>query len=83
MNPDAIAALIPVSAFVMGGLVLIVKYLTQARRQGSSDTVARLDALEHELTSVRRELEETQERVDFAERLLTQSRDDKGLNAGS
>jgi len=82
MNPDAIAVFIPVSAIVMGGLVLITKYLTQARRQGGSEVVeTRLDALEHELTSVRHELEETQDRLDFAERLLSQSREDKRLDA--
>jgi hypothetical protein len=82
MNPDAIAVFIPVSAIVMGGLVLIAKYFTQARRQGGSEAVeARLDALEHALTSVQNELGETQERLDFAERLLAQSREDKRLDA--
>jgi hypothetical protein len=82
MNPDAIAALIPVSAIVMGGLVIIVKYLTQARRQGGNEAVeGRLQAIENELASVRRELGETQERLDFAERLLVQSREDKRLDA--
>jgi hypothetical protein len=82
MNPDAIFVMIPVSAIVMGGLVMIAKYLTQSRRQGSSEAVeSRLEALEHELTSVRGELAETQERLDFAERLLSQSREDKRLDA--
>ncbi len=80
MNPDAIAVFIPISAFVMGGLVMITKYLTQARRQGGSEAVERrLQTIEHELTSVRDELAETQERLDFAERLLSQSREDKRL----
>jgi hypothetical protein len=82
MNPDAIAVFIPVSAIVMGGLVMITKYFTQSRRQGSSEAVeARLEAIEHELTSVRGELAETQERLDFAERLLSQSREGKRLEA--
>jgi hypothetical protein len=82
MNPDAIFVLIPVSAIVMGGLVIITKYLTQGRRQGSSEAVeARLEAIEHELTSVRSELAETHERLDFAERLLSQSREGKRLEA--
>jgi hypothetical protein len=82
MNPDAIFVLIPVSAIVMGGLVMITRYLTQGRRHGSSEAVeSRLEAVEHELTSVRSELAETQERLDFAERLLSQSREDKRLDA--
>jgi hypothetical protein len=82
MNPDAVMVLIPVSAIVMGGLVIIARYFAPGRRQGSSQAVeARLEALEHDLTSVRNELAETQERLDFAERLLSQSREDKRLDA--
>jgi hypothetical protein len=82
MNPDAIFVLIPVSAIVMTGFVLIAKYFTQGRRHGSSEAVeSRLEAIEHELTSVRHELAETQDRLDFAERLLSQSREEKRLDA--
>jgi len=41
----------------------------------------RMEALEHELASVRRDLSETQERLNFAERLLAQSREGKRLGA--
>jgi hypothetical protein len=37
--------------------------------------------VEHELRSVRRDLSETQERLDFAERLLAQSQERKHLGA--
>jgi hypothetical protein len=82
MNPDAIAALIPVSAIVMGGLVMITKYLAPAKRQANNEAVeARLEALEHDLTEVRNELAETQERLDFAERLLSQPPEGRRLDA--
>lgn len=41
----------------------------------ASDTQDRLDALEGEVSTMRRELEETQERLDFAERKLAQGPD--------
>ncbi len=40
-----------------------------------SDTRERLDSLEGELSTMRRELNETQERLDFAERMLAQGRE--------
>lgn len=39
---------------------------------GGSDVPAQLDALSGEVTRLRQELTETQERLDFAERLLAQ-----------
>ena len=39
---------------------------------GGSEDEARLDALEGEMSNLRQELSETQERLDFAERLLAQ-----------
>lgn len=39
--------------------------------------MGRLEALEHEVGSLRYELGETQERLDFAERLLAQRRPDE------
>ena len=42
---------------------------------GAVDQDARVSALEAELGDMRRELSETQERVDFTERLLAQAQD--------
>jgi hypothetical protein len=82
MDAGAIALLIPVAAIVMGGLVKMARYYAQGRRQeGTAPLEARVDALEHDLASVQRELGETQERLDFAERLLSQSREGKRLGA--
>jgi hypothetical protein len=46
----------------------------------SAELPTRLDALEGELARLRQELSETQERLDFAERLLTQGREARGGN---
>jgi hypothetical protein len=82
MDAGAIALLIPVAAIVMGGRVKIARDLARGRRTEDVGPLdARVEALEHELTSVRRDLSETQERVDFAERLLAQSREGKRFGA--
>jgi hypothetical protein len=82
MDAGAVALLIPVAAIVMGGLVKIAREFARGRRNpdiGALD--ARMEALEHELTSVRGDLNETQERLEFAERLLAQAREGKRLGA--
>jgi hypothetical protein len=47
--------------------------LRRRRSTGGSELQAGLEALEVEMNSLRQELGETQDRVDFAERLLTQT----------
>ncbi len=76
------ALLIPVAVIVMGGLSQIVRELTRGRRHPDMNSLeAEMESLEHELRAVRRDLSETQERLDFAERLLAQSRERKQLGA--
>jgi len=68
-----IALLIPVSAIVLGGMIKIQKAkLEEARlRAGDPGVLAEVDDLRNEVHQVRTELAEVQERLDFAERLLT------------
>jgi hypothetical protein len=76
------ALLIPIAVIVMGGLSQIVRDLTRVRRHPDMNSLEpRMESLEHELRAVRRDLSETQERLDFAERLLAQSRERKQLGA--
>lgn len=80
MNKQALAMLIPimalaipVAAIIMGSLVKIAKFKAEGQRAGlSPDTDARMAALEDDVHALRRELSETQERLDFTERLLAQ-----------
>ena len=75
MDPGSIGALVPVAAILMFGAVKIAKIKAQAGGQaGAADpeATARLEALESELGSLRQELGEVHERLDFAERLLAQ-----------
>jgi cbb3-type cytochrome oxidase maturation protein len=86
-TPQALVLLIPISAIIMGGLVKIARLWGQAR-QGQvgvppGQLEARLDAMEHELTTLQQDLTEAQERLDFAERMLAQSREQKRLGGES
>jgi hypothetical protein len=69
-----LALAIPVTAIVFNGLIKLAK----ARREGigSDDVVARLAEVEGDVQELRRQLSETQERLDFAERLLAKPRDE-------
>lgn len=76
MNPAVIALLIPIVAIVCGTIVRLSK--SRDRTAALPDElIHRLDALESEVGALRQELGETQERLDFTERLLAQ---DKGVN---
>jgi hypothetical protein len=82
MNPDFLVPLAAI-AIVMVGLVKIARYWAGSRA-GSGVTPqlqARVDAMEEGLATLQHDLSETQERLDFAERLLAQSREHKRLDA--
>ena len=65
----------PWHATIHAGLAVAFGLWAQRLRQspGGSEPQVRLEALEIEMSNVRRELSETQERLDFAERMLAQA----------
>lgn len=68
-----IALSIPVVAIIINGLVKVAKYRAmEGGAEGGGELRGRLDALEQEVDIMRHELSETQERLDFAERMLSQ-----------
>jgi len=83
MDPGAIGVLVPISAIIMFGLVRISRHWrgdVPGVSSGSMNQLeARLDSMEHDLAALHQELSETQERLDFAERMLSQSREAKRL----
>jgi hypothetical protein len=85
MDAGVVALLIPIAAIVTGGVVKIYKVRESSRlpnRDGDSEALqARLAAMEQDLAAMRGELSETQERLDFTERLLAQAREAKRLNS--
>jgi hypothetical protein len=68
-----LALSIPVVAIVINGLVKIARLRAMGSgAEGGGELQGRLDALEQEVDILRHELTETQERLDFAERMLAQ-----------
>jgi hypothetical protein len=62
--------------------VITVVRLRAARAQAlPADVTARLDALERSVQDVQHDLGETQERLDFAERLLSKAREGRQLGS--
>jgi hypothetical protein len=64
-----------IAAIGTWGAVKIAKIIAHSRVAGGPDTAAHLQALDQEVGTLRREMAETQERLDFAERLLAQGRE--------
>jgi hypothetical protein len=79
MNPEFLAPLIPVTAIIAYAVIKIAKIRAARPDSVSADVTARLEALEHGVESLQQDLVETQERLDFAERLLTKARDERQI----
>jgi hypothetical protein len=79
MDPQFLAPLIPVVAIIAFAAVKIARLRATRPELPSGDVTARLEALEQGLQGVQEELAETQERLDFAERLLTKAREERRI----
>ncbi len=66
--------LIPVVAIIAFAAVRIARLRATRPESPSADVTARFEALERDLQGLQQELAETQERLDFAERLLSYAR---------
>ena len=80
------AVAIPISAIIFHGLQKLARMrLEEARlQQGPRDkgTEAEITLLREEVGDLRRELSDVQERLDFAERLLSRTREVERLPGG-
>lgn len=79
MDAGLLGPLIPITAIIAVAAVMIARLRATRAGPPSVEVTARLDALERSLQDVQQELAETQERLDFAERLLSQAREDRRL----
>jgi len=78
MDPSVLGPLIPIVAILAVAGIKIARIVTPVRGPSQDPQLgSRLDALEDEVGILRRELEETNERLDFTERLLAQHRTDR------
>jgi predicted nucleic acid-binding Zn-ribbon protein len=74
----ALSILVGVPAFT----VLRIARLRAARLASpSADVTGRLEALESDVQRLQQELTETQERLDFAERVLSKARDERRIGS--
>jgi hypothetical protein len=74
-----LAPLIPVAAIIAFAAVKIVSLRSRRLDSAPADIAARLEAVERDVQGLQQELAETQERVDFAERLLSQAREGRQI----
>jgi hypothetical protein len=82
MNPDVVFALIPILGILVGGFAIFARsHIGHAlaeriagRAAGSPALETDVRELRTEVDALRAELTETQERLDFAERLLSAGR---------
>jgi hypothetical protein len=79
MDPAILGPLVPIAAIIAYAAVKIARLRATPPGAGSPEVVARLDALERRVDDVQQELVETHERLDFAERLLSQAREERRI----
>ena len=81
MDPQVLAPLIPIVAIIAVAAVKIVRIRATRSESLSGNVPARLEALEHDVQGLHQDLAETQERLDFAERLLSKARDERRIGS--
>jgi predicted nucleic acid-binding Zn-ribbon protein len=79
MDPAFLAPLIPITAIIAFAAVKIARLRATPPESASADVNARLQALEHSVQSLQQDLAEAQERLDFAERLLTKAGEERRI----
>lgn len=78
MGAGEIVLSIPIVAIICGTILKLAKLrAAQGLPAMSKDATKRIDALEEDVRNLQRELGETQERLDFTERLLSKTREEK------
>jgi predicted nucleic acid-binding Zn-ribbon protein len=71
--------LIPVVAIIAFAAVRIANIRANRSALASTDMPERLEALERTVHAIQQDLTETQERLDFTERILSQAREEKRI----
>ena len=79
MDPTFLGPLVPIAAIIAFAAVKIAKLRTSGPASLPADVTARLEALEQRVDGLQQDLSETHERLDFAERLLSQARDERRI----
>ena len=80
MDPQFLGPLVPIVAIIAFAAVKIARLHAARPQLPAVDVTARIDALEDGLQTVQQELAETQERLDFTERMLIKAREDRQID---
>ena len=81
MDPHVLAPLVPIVAIIAFAAVKIARIRATRPESLSADVTSRLEALEHGVEGLQQELAETQERLDFAERILSTGREERRIGS--
>jgi predicted nucleic acid-binding Zn-ribbon protein len=82
MEPGVFLAALLIFVGIPAFTVLRIARLRASRPQSlPADVTERLQAVEHRVEDLQQELAETQERLDFAERLLTKAREERRIGS--
>src|SRR2546426_7698329 len=77
MGPEFLFPLIPIVAIIAFAAVRIARLRATRPESPPADVTARLEELERGVQGLQQELAETQERLDFAERVLSKARGER------
>ncbi len=82
MEPAVFLAALLIFVGIPAFTVLKIARLRATRPQSpSADVTERLEAVENRVEDLQQELAETQERLDFAERLLSKAREERRIGS--
>ena len=82
MDPAVfLGALLIVVGIPAATMIMLARLRATRPQSPSPDVTGRLDTLEQSVQDVQQELAETQERLDFAERLLNKAREEPRLGS--
>jgi len=82
LDPIVFLAALLIFVGIPAFTVIKLARLRAARSQSpSADVTARLEAVERGVQDLQKELADTQERVDFAERLLSKAREERRIGS--
>ena len=79
MEPGVFLAALLIFVGIPAFTVLRIARLRAERRDLPADVTARIEALESSMQDLQQQLGETQERLDFTERMLSQAREDRRI----
>jgi hypothetical protein len=74
-----LAPLIPVVAIIAFAAVKVARMFAGRPQLPPADVIARLEVLERSVEDLQQELADTQERLDFAERMISNVRDERRI----